>query len=129
MALATSLPQTYPQIKRRILVIGPFKYHVVEFGEYHTLKADHTGEVVEFLTTAAFASFVDALTAHIHDLYPDNTTPDDPRCPNCGRHARRVMPNPLNADQDVCRYCAERNADELAREGREWAYDRVEVGR
>lgn len=128
MALADSITPPYPQIKKRWIFIGPFKYLVTEFGEYHTLEAGHTGEKVEFDSRVAFASFVDALTAHIHNLYPDDTTPDDPKCPNCGRRARRMVANPLDADRQICWRCAAGIADELAAEVQEWRYDRSPVG-
>jgi hypothetical protein len=135
MALANSLPPVDVSVKVHTLRIGPFTYEAARITDRcFTLTAHHTGTARQFPSLEVLNGFVDELREHIARKYPDcfDPTPPDPplpaHCPLCGRRARRMVANPLDADRQICWRCADGITDELADEAREWRYDRSPVG-
>jgi hypothetical protein len=118
MALADSLPSPDVSVKVHTFAIGPFTYEVAQITpRCFTLKALHTGAVRQFASRAALGAFVEALREHLD-------APTMPTCPICGRKARRMVVNPVNADMDICWHCHDGINAMLDDDMREWDYDR-----
>jgi hypothetical protein len=63
-------------------------------------------------------------TSDERDAAVEDELNPNPACPQCGRTGRRMVANPVNADQRICWRCAKGNAAMLAEDAREWDYDR-----